>query len=66
MYTQGIVIERLLLDTAVVIHGRSLLESHSCPTSIFQLQVSKSHVQIGILSQRILPGSSFAQRSSSL
>ena len=63
----GCLVERYkedLVDVTVIVHRRRLFKSHSCPISFFQLQISKSHVQISILRQGILHSSHLTQCSS--
>ena len=54
MDAQSIIVQSLFLNRLVIIADRSLFESHTSLVAILQLQISQTHVQVGILCQRIL------------
>ena len=51
----------MFLDFRVGIGSGSLLEGHTCLGLVGQLQVSQSHVQVGILGESVVLGSHFAK-----
>ena len=54
MDAQCIIVQSLFLHRLVIITDRCLFKSHTGLVAVLQLQISQTHVQVGILSQRIL------------
>ena len=61
MNAECIIEQCLFLDATVEVHARSLFERHTCLIAFLQLQSGQSHVQVSILSQRILCTGSLTQ-----
>ena len=66
MDAQSIIVQSLFLNRLVIIADRSLFESHTSLVAILQLEISQTHVQVGILCQCILHHGGTSQHLRSL